>query len=223
MVPRWPLRRPRLARPSLSGTSSSPAPSRSSGRSRASFVRRTPQTGRWARTSGAAASRSHPVESRIGLKRGFGLTRVNLQTGRWARTSGAAASLSLYKILCCCKAVLWESIIFALPPPTCKAYLTLQYYCTIIAHHTPPLPTPLLYAIHLTILVMAISCKGQGAGRGRLTFPLGLYKIFVYFEAFVQESILLFANTPLVWAPHPPPASSSLLRDIVCQNPAVGM
>jgi len=36
------------------------------------------------------------------------------------------------------------------------------------------------------------------------TLRIGLYKIFVSFEDFVQESIPLFANTPLVWAPHPP-------------------
>jgi len=30
-----------------------------------------------------------------------------------------------------------------------------------------------------------------------------LYKIFVLFEAFAQESTLLFANTPLVWALSP--------------------
>ena len=42
-----------------------------------------------------------------------------------------------------------------LPPPTCKAYpiaLLLHY------HWATPL-TPPFYAIHLTILVMAISCK----------------------------------------------------------------
>jgi len=32
--------------------------------------------------------------------------------------------------------------------------------------------------------------------------PLALYKIFVYFEAFVQKSNLVSANTHLVWTPH---------------------
>ena len=44
---------------------------------------------------------------------------------------------------------------------------------------------------------------------------IGLYKIFVWFEAFVQESILLFANTPLARAPYPPLSSSTLLRNLV--------
>jgi len=44
-------------------------------------------------------------------------------------------------------------------PPVLPALL--QYYCTPIAQYTPPPPTPLLYAIHHTILAMAISCKGQ--------------------------------------------------------------
>jgi len=45
-----------------------------------------------------------------------------------------------------------------------------------------------------------------GAKRGRLALaqPLDLYKGFVFFEAFVQESILFFANSSLVWAPHSP-------------------
>ena len=47
---------------------------------------------------------------------------------------------------------------------------------------------------------------------------LGLYKIFCYFEAFMRESILLFANTPLVWASHFPPASPTLLRNTMCPH-----
>jgi len=46
------------------------------------------------------------------------------------------------------------------PPPTCNAYrvaILLHDYCAIY----PPPPTPLVYAVHHRILVMAISCKGQ--------------------------------------------------------------
>jgi len=39
----------------------------------------------------------------------------------------------------------------------------LQYYCTAIGQYTTPHPTPLVYAIHHTILAMAISCKCQAA------------------------------------------------------------
>jgi len=47
-----------------------------------------------------------------------------------------------------------------MPPPTCKAYpiaLLLRDHCAIYAR----LPTSPFYAIHHTILVMAISCRGQ--------------------------------------------------------------
>ena len=58
------------------------------------------------------------------------------------------------------KVLLWESIIFASPLPTCKAYpiaILLHDHWAIYAL----LPTPLLYAVKHTIVVMAISCKGQ--------------------------------------------------------------
>ena len=78
-----------------------------------------------------------------------------------ARDARAPVSgLSLYKILFHFKPLLWESVILVLPPPLAKPTL-LQYHCTTIAQYTPSSPTPLLYAIHHTILVMGISCKDQ--------------------------------------------------------------
>jgi len=68
--------------------------------------------------------------------------------------------LGLYKILFDFEAFVHESFILSLPPPTCIARtiaMLLHVYCAI--YDAPP--TPLLYAIHHTILVMAISCKGQ--------------------------------------------------------------
>ena len=76
---------------------------------------------------------------------------------------------------------MWESIILLFPHPACKAYpiaILLHGHCAIYA---PP-QAPLLDAIYHTILVMAISCKGQAvvcvhittarggrvAGRGRV-------------------------------------------------------
>jgi len=50
--------------------------------------------------------------------------------------------LSLYKTFFYFKALLWESIIFIPPPPLAKPTL-LQYYCTTIAQHTPPIRLPL--------------------------------------------------------------------------------
>jgi len=47
-------------------------------------------------------------------------------------------------------------------PPWPANPTLLQYYCTTIAQYTPPpAPTPPSYAIQHTILVLAISCKGQ--------------------------------------------------------------
>jgi len=69
--------------------------------------------------------------------------------------------ISLYKIPFRFKALLWESIIIVPPHPTCKAYpiaILLHDHCVIYAL----LPTPLLYAVNHTLLVMAISCKGKG-------------------------------------------------------------
>ena len=56
-------------------------------------------------------------------------------------------------------------------------------------------------------------CVGESSSARRRA-P-GLYKIFVLFDAFVQESILLSASTPLVWAPHSIPSLPTLLRNIV--------
>jgi len=67
--------------------------------------------------------------------------------------------LSLYKILLHCKALVWESIILSLPPPTCKAYpiaILLHAHCAIYA---PP-HRPLLFMPD-TMQYWAISCKGQ--------------------------------------------------------------
>ena len=49
---------------------------------------------------------------------------------------------------------------FTAPSPPAKS-IFLQFYCTTVAQYTPPPPTPPFYGIHHSILVMAISCKGQ--------------------------------------------------------------
>ena len=56
---------------------------------------------------------------------------------------------------------------FFVAAPVCKAYpiaILLHDHCAIEA---PPPTPPSLYAIHHTILVMAISWKGQVTVRGR--------------------------------------------------------
>jgi len=50
-------------------------------------------------------------------------------------------------------------------PPTCKAYPIAILLHDYRAIYDPP-PTPLLYAMHYTILGMAISCKGQVEYKG---------------------------------------------------------
>jgi len=69
--------------------------------------------------------------------------------------------ISLYKILFHFKTIVWESIILVLPPP----HLQSLPYCNNIAgplrNIRPPHRPPLYYAIHHTILVMAISCEEQ--------------------------------------------------------------
>jgi len=56
------------------------------------------------------------------------------------------------------------------PRPPVLATL-LQYYCTTIEQYTSPPPISLLYAMHHTILVITILCKGQ-LPRQRLCPPI---------------------------------------------------
>jgi len=72
----------------------------------------------------------------------------------------ACLSFGLHKISIHFEAFVHESTICLLPSFTCIARTTallLHGYCPICA----PTTTPLVYAIHLTRLVMAISCKGE--------------------------------------------------------------
>jgi len=67
-----------------------------------------------------------------------------------------------YTKYCFTSHILWESIIRLLPP-----HLQSLPYCNTISRllrniRFPP-PNPHLYAIHHTILVMAISCRGRSA------------------------------------------------------------
>jgi len=76
------------------------------------------------------------------------------------------------------EACVHDSTILPFPAPTCIlpkiAYTLVQYYCTTIgigiigqyAARDPPSDLPFVchtYAIHHTILVITISCKGQAA------------------------------------------------------------
>ena len=86
---------------------------------------------------------------------------VGVGVAGWgAVAEGSASTIGLYKIFVHFKAFLHESIITFIPPPTCNAHtiaILLHDYCAIYK----PLPTSRLHAMHHTLLVMAISCKGQ--------------------------------------------------------------
>jgi len=64
---------------------------------------------------------------------------------------------SPYKISFQFKALLWESNHPFIAPPTCKANPIAILLRAHFAIYAPP-PTPLLYAIHHTILAMAVLC-----------------------------------------------------------------
>jgi len=85
-----------------------------------------------------------------------------VQDVRHSQENSATVHFGLYKILHYFEAFEHESIILLSPPPTCigpTIATRVHDYCAIY----DALPTPLLYAIHHTILVIAISCKGQRA------------------------------------------------------------
>jgi len=73
----------------------------------------------------------------------------------------------LYKILFYFEAHVHESILFDCSLPTHIAHTITQCGRTTIARYTThdAPPTPLLYAIHHAVLIVAISCKGQGTVR----------------------------------------------------------
>ena len=56
----------------------------------------------------------------------------------------------------------------------------------------------------------AALCVGRSCG----ALWFGLYKILFYVEAYVHESVIFFANTSFVWAPHSLPSSHTRLRNI---------
>jgi len=74
-----------------------------------------------------------------------------------------------HRLLCMNQTSLYSSRPPALATP-------LRYYCTTIGQYTSPPPTPLLHAIHYTVLVITISCKGQGNKWGADQSGGGLYK-----------------------------------------------
>jgi len=109
--------------------------------------------------------------------------------------------LSLHKISFHLKALIWESIILLVPPTTRKAYpiAILEHgHCAIYA--SPP--TPLLYAIHNIILVMAISCKGQAptatvAPTGMLYYTTKAYSARLVWVATCPSQSYSFSSRPL--------------------------
>ena len=78
---------------------------------------------------------------------------------RW-RCSNRTAFFGLCTITVYLELFVYKSTILLFAPPTCNAHtitILLDDYCAI--YDAPP--TPPLYAIHTTILAMALSYKGQ--------------------------------------------------------------
>jgi len=70
--------------------------------------------------------------------------------------------ITLYQIFVYFESFVHESTVLSFLPPPCIAHtvaILLHDHCAMYA--PPPHRPPLLYAIHHTILVMTISCKGQ--------------------------------------------------------------
>jgi len=91
------------------------------------------------------------------------LTCIRISPSNYTSGLECVLRISLYKRLFYFKALLWETIILILPPPTCKAYpiaILLHGHCAIYA---PPTPNSPLYATHHTLLGMAILCIGKNA------------------------------------------------------------
>jgi len=77
----------------------------------------------------------------------------------WICRCLGVSQVSLYKIFVHVEAVVHESTIFyPLRPPALPTLV--QYYCTTFGQYTTPVPTSRLYAIHHTIMVITIWCKG---------------------------------------------------------------
>ena len=99
-------------------------------------------------------------------------TRACWTNARFRQTGASLAFtrysyLRLHKIFLPSRLLCTNQSTFCCPSPTCIAYriaILLHDYCAVY----PP-TTPILYAIHHTLLVMAVSCEGQA--------PVGLYTI----------------------------------------------
>jgi len=75
--------------------------------------------------------------------------------------AATATAISLYKILFYFIALLWESFILLLPPPSRTTYPIAILLHDEWAIYPPPTPTPPIFVIHHTILAVAILCIGQ--------------------------------------------------------------
>jgi len=104
---------------------------------------------------------------------GAGPPRSRATWPAWSVPGGAP--VGHYKILFYFDAFVHNSIIRLLPPAICTARtiaMLVYVYCAI--YDAPP--TPLLYAIHHTIFVMARSCKGQGVCKPNGAGLCGLFR-----------------------------------------------
>jgi len=120
-----------------------------------------------------------PSGSRSGRAFFFGARSTRNCAAKEVQRNDTSGELALYKISSHFAAFMWETILLLLPPSTCTAR-------TIAIQRYDPDPTPLVYTIHHTILVLAISCKGQHGGPlpvSRRSLPVALRCRAFFFAA----------------------------------------
>jgi len=71
---------------------------------------------------------------------------------------------ALYRVGLYKTSVHFNALLRAIAPPTCNAHTIAIALHDCCARHAPP-PTLLVYAVHRTMLVMAIVCNGQVSRR----------------------------------------------------------
>ena len=140
----------------------------------------------------------------------------------YSSSVAAPPPISHYKILFRFKALLWESSTRVSPHPTCKAYpIAILLYDHWAIHAL--LPTALLYPVNHTILVMAISCKGQSAKLNhffRITPPLLTTKADDIADAHLAAAVAAITHTPAAFyqSGHPPALRARLHAPVTASS-----
>jgi len=109
---------------------------------------------------------------------------------------------------------------FYCPTPPATPTL-LQYYRTTSAQCTPPhrLPLCMPYTIHYWrwqyCVKVNLARRGLASDRSPRQGSASTRYSFCSRPSYKNQ--YYYANTPVIWAPHPPPPSPTLLRNVVFQ------